>query len=332
MAFTDLFSTSFLFSILIIIALIGGIVAYVTYRISEQDHKLNSMIGLISTMAEESQFFRNNLNILQKKLATHDLPVTNEIHYASQLIGGDRTDGLINVSDDEGETDSVSGSVADSETNDGSVADSETNDGTDADSETNDGSDADSETNDETNDETDADSETNDGSDAESVACSNSETDANTESIVLNNNNNEYIKRVNLNLDNIDLNIKIPYEEINVDNETYQEPNLVIEQVKGSEDFGCILETTDIQPDSKNNNDLITNINKEEPFLKNISITDFGDGTISLGQIEDNNTDISDYKKMSINKLREIIVSKGTVQDASKLKKQDILKLLEQEI
>ena len=55
MAISDILSTSFLFSIAIIIILIGGIFAYVSYRMGEQDHKLNSMIGLVSTMAEESQ-------------------------------------------------------------------------------------------------------------------------------------------------------------------------------------------------------------------------------------------------------------------------------------
>ena len=35
-----------------------------------------------------------------------------------------------------------------------------------------------------------------------------------------------------------------------------------------------------------------------------------------------------DYKKMSLSKLKEVIVEKGIVADASKLKKNDILKLL----
>ena len=35
-----------------------------------------------------------------------------------------------------------------------------------------------------------------------------------------------------------------------------------------------------------------------------------------------------DYKKMSLNKLREAVVEKGLVVDASKLKKNDILKML----
>ena len=61
MAFLDILSTSFLFSIAIII-LIGGIFAYVNFRMGEQDHKLNSMIGLVSSMAGESQYFRSKLN------------------------------------------------------------------------------------------------------------------------------------------------------------------------------------------------------------------------------------------------------------------------------
>jgi hypothetical protein len=38
-----------------------------------------------------------------------------------------------------------------------------------------------------------------------------------------------------------------------------------------------------------------------------------------------------DYKKMDIHKLREIVVSKGLTHDASKLKRKDILKMLEDE-
>ena len=104
MAISDILSTSFLFSIAIIIILIGGIFAYVSYRMGEQDHKLNSMIGLVSTMAEESQFFRSKLNMLQQKLSTQDLPVVDQVQYASQMMVGGQ-DELINVSDEEGSDD-----------------------------------------------------------------------------------------------------------------------------------------------------------------------------------------------------------------------------------
>ena len=44
-----------------------------------------------------------------------------------------------------------------------------------------------------------------------------------------------------------------------------------------------------------------------------------------------NLTKSDNYKKMSLNKLREVAVEKGLVADASKLKKNDILKLLGEE-
>ena len=65
-------------------------------------------------------------------------------------------------------------------------------------------------------------------------------------------------------------------------------------------------------------------MNENEPMnefltsdLKSISITD----------LEEPNKK-QDYKKMSINKLREVVVEKGIIAEASKLKKQDLLKLL----
>jgi hypothetical protein len=56
-------------------------------------------------------------------------------------------------------------------------------------------------------------------------------------------------------------------------------------------------------------------------FLKSVSINDLGDGY-------DLHISKSDYKKMSLNKLREVVVSKSLISDASKLKKNEILKLL----
>ena len=61
MGIFDLFSTSFLFSIAIIIILIGGIFAYVSYRMSEQDHKLTSMVNLVSILAQDLRFVKSKL-------------------------------------------------------------------------------------------------------------------------------------------------------------------------------------------------------------------------------------------------------------------------------
>jgi hypothetical protein len=45
--------------------------------------------------------------------------------------------------------------------------------------------------------------------------------------------------------------------------------------------------------------------------------------------LEEPNKNVNDYKKMSINKLREVVIEKELITDASKLKKPELLKLLE---
>jgi len=268
MAISDIFSTSFLFSIAIIIILIGGIFAYVSYRMAEQDHKLNSMIGLVSTMAEESQFFRSKLSMLHQKLSMQDLPAVDKIQYASQMMGG-KAEELIDVSDEE----------------DGEEEEEEEEEDED-DMDDSEGSEDDEE-----------------GEDGEE------------------NIDEEYIKKLNLTLANDELNVKIPYEEIDVGDESYEESNNLA-------DFESTLEETDIHLSHEDHMSTTNELKHDEDFLKNVSITDFGEGTISLGEIEDIHTSKTDYKKMSLNKLREVVVSKGVIADASKLKKNDILKLL----
>ena len=62
MGIFDIFSTSFLFSIAIIILICGGIFTYFSYKIDKQDHKLTSMVNLVSILAEDLQFVKNQLN------------------------------------------------------------------------------------------------------------------------------------------------------------------------------------------------------------------------------------------------------------------------------
>ena len=266
MAISDILSTSFLFSIAIIIILIGGVFAYVSYRMGEQDHKLNSMIGLVSTMAEESQFFRSKLNMLQQKLSTKDLPVVDQVQYASQMMVGGQ-DELINVSDDE-EDDSD-----DDESDD--LEDDESDDLEDEDLEDDESDDKD-----------------------------------------LEEGKGEYIKRLNLTSAIDESPVKISYEEIDEDNNSFKETNnLVFDDIA---DFEATLEEADIQLLAEDTKD-------DDNFLKNVSITGLDNGILSLEEIVSNK---NDYKKMSLNKLREVVVSKGFTSDASHLKKNQILKLL----
>ena len=57
--------------------------------------------------------------------------------------------------------------------------------------------------------------------------------------------------------------------------------------------------------------------------------TDTKQRQISQDDFINNNNNNTDYKKLPLNKLREIILEKGLVPDSSKLKKNEILKLLE---
>ena len=287
MAISDILSTSFLFSIAIIIILIGGVFAYVSYRMGEQDHKLNSMIGLVSTMAEESQFFRSKLNMLQQKLSTKDLPVVDQVQYASQMMVGGQ-DELINVSDDE-EDDSD-----DDESDD--LEDDESDDLEDEDLEDDDLED------DESEDLEDEDLEDDESDDKD-----------------LEEGKGEYIKRLNLTSDINESPVKISYEEIDEDNNSFKETNnLVFDNIADLADFEATLEEADIQLLAEDTKD-------DDNFLKNVSITGLDNGILSLEEIVSNK---NDYKKMSLNKLREVVVSKGFTSDASHLKKNQILKLL----
>jgi len=64
--------------------------------------------------------------------------------------------------------------------------------------------------------------------------------------------------------------------------------------------------------------------------ISNIKITDINFKTINISNLEEdvNSNKNIDYKKMNIQKLKSIVQEKGLINDSSKLKKQELLKLL----
>jgi len=74
----------------------------------------------------------------------------------------------------------------------------------------------------------------------------------------------------------------------------------------------------EIIPSNKESITLIPTINSNN--LKTINISDLDELSVIV--------DSSDYKKLSLNKLRSVVIEKGLSKDASKLKKPDLLKLL----
>jgi hypothetical protein len=64
----------------------------------------------------------------------------------------------------------------------------------------------------------------------------------------------------------------------------------------------------------------------QEDYAEQLEISSFELKTININL--DEHIDPIDYKKLSLQKLKSVVVEKGLVSDASKLKKNDLLKLL----
>ena len=273
MAISDIFSTSFLFSVSIIIILIGCIFAYISYRMGEQDHKLTSMVNLVSILAQDLQFVKSKVNTLQ-----HNSDTTNNLQYSSEIMGGQNLSDLISVSDGEIDNDDEDNIDEDNIDEDNDDDDNEDED--------------DSSVND--------DDEDNDDDNVE--------------------NSQEQIKILNLSLANEDIQNDSLIEDLDYDID--ESSSHYISDIKTihledtinfeESDIPNLLETK--QTNFKVSSDDLLG-------LKNVTNSD-------LGEIKDVHESKSEYKKMSLNKLREVAVNKGVVVDASKLKKNEILKML----
>jgi hypothetical protein len=278
MVLSEICSSSFLFSVAIIIILVGGLFAYFNHRFSVQNHKISSMMGLVTTMAEEMQYFRSRISGKSTQDVQSDSNV-DQIHIIPQFLGGQsELNNLIEVSDDEDDDDS----------------DEESDDDNDSEEESDEES--------ESEDESDNESESEDESDNESES-------------------GNQVKNISIDLGNeIDLNLD--NEFINVHETTSGESsseNAISEGVSNGD-----TKTINLSED-------ISSFEISSKTLENIHDIDISikltDDYIDLSSSAVDKDKI-DYKKMSINKLREVAVEKGLVVDASKLKKNDILKLL----
>jgi hypothetical protein len=76
------------------------------------------------------------------------------------------------------------------------------------------------------------------------------------------------------------------------------------------------------------NGNLLTLLDNVNNNLKSINISSLEEEK----PVEKNkNIEVIDYKKLSLNKLKSVVLEKGLTSDPSKLKKQDLLKLLNAE-
>ena len=260
MSLSDIFTPSVVISLAISVLLIGLFGLYVNNKLNEQNHKLNTMFDLVSTLANELQMVRSQ-------------PLGGGMGSAAMGGGGGRvyekpevanTNHLVNMIDVSDDSES-SGDESDGETDEG--AESCDDSGSD-DDENNEGEcEGDDSGSDGDDEESDGDSD-GDGDDD-----GNEENDARSDKAIV----------VSESLDDA------LFEELaNLDDIVFEETN--VERVKTPE-------TTTTTPANTSN-------------VKNLNV-------------------VFDYKKASLGKLREIVEQKGLSSDTSKLKKQELLKMLE---
>jgi len=290
---SDIFNPSFFMCLGILVLLTALIVVYFESKMREQNHKISSMLSLVSSLAEEQNNLRNEVfHIITGQNTINNLSSQHIVSGGSQNKKNDND--LINVSDDEDDDD----------------------DDEDDDSDSNDDSD---------------DSDSNDDSDDDS--------DVEENEIIEIGGNDIKILKININKNNKDddcceSNFNIDdLEELDNDNKDN------IEDI--DEDDDDEESSIDDEDSSINDNELLeeTNIEDNLDDMKEISnfeeISSLDLKSIDFKQInilglDKSSTDNEeyDYKKFSLNKLKSLVMEKGLMKDPSKMKKNELLKLL----
>ena len=95
---SDIFSLSFLCCLGISLLLIGLLSIYFNNKLTEQEHKISAMFGIVTTMADQIQFLRTNRNVIADP-SKNGLDINNYMPFT--------TTDLIDVSDDEDDNSST---------------------------------------------------------------------------------------------------------------------------------------------------------------------------------------------------------------------------------
>ena len=272
---TDLFNPTFFMFLGILILVVALVVVYFESKSREQNHKIASMLSLVSTLAEDMNGVKMGLHHLSvNRVGGNNLPrfpqqAQPSLEESNMQLFQNNDDNLIPVSDDES---------------------------------------MDEDSDEEVSDDEDSDDD-----------CDSCEDD-----------------------DNKHTNIKILTLNMNTQSADGDD----FEDIDDLEDLGGIDEDmehlTDTNSESsrgsraspKNVLEMLTThaaensaaIEQLDGSHINISATDLKTININLDEIH---ADSIDYKKLPLPKLRSIVTDKGLADDASKLKKPELLKLLE---
>ena len=105
MALSDIFTVPFLVSLGITLLLVGLLGMFFVQRLQEQNHKMSSMLGLVSTMAEELNFIRGRLQMMSYVPQANGggVPISQQ---QQAVFSQNDSDNLIPVSDGDDDSDS----------------------------------------------------------------------------------------------------------------------------------------------------------------------------------------------------------------------------------
>ena len=284
----DLFNPTFFLFLGILVLVVALIIVYFESKIRVQNHKITSMLSLVSTLAEDMNGVKINLN---------NLIITKTGGSSSQKI----QQPLENYT--------ITESIKLIEVSDNEDDDEEDN---------------------EDDDEEDDEDEDEDEDDDESIL----ELSDNEETIIrLSDNENqdvyedeeESILELSDNHDYIKV-LKINLKQNNDYDKSSESNNLELQHLDDNNHDNNDDNNEELSNElSEHLKEKLPLVQEKESEIFNISSTEFKTININLEETE---PDLLDFKKQSLQKLRSIVSEKGLASDTSKLKKNELLKLL----
>ena len=256
----DLFNPTFLMFLGILVLVVALMVVYFESKMRDQNHKIASMLSLVSTLAEDMNGVKMGLNQLAVTRMGGSFPQNFEQPLEKSRVPFNQETKLIEVSDGEDDDDD------------------------------------DDDYDEDIDEEIDIDEDDDNESDEES--------------------NHDVVK-----VFKIDMNSQNQYEDSLSGNNL--ELDDLDEELDELDD-----ELSEVQSLSSKSSKLSNKLEETvygETLQEPLNISDLK--TISIN-LEDPHPDSLDYKKLSLPKLRSIVSEKGLATDASKLKKNELLKLL----
>ena len=280
-ALSELFTPTFLMFLGILLLVVALVVVYFESKMRDQNHKIASMLSLVSTLAEDMNGVKMGLNqVAMHQMSGHQMGgqmgqmgiQSQPLENSNKSLYLQETNNLIAVSDDD-----------DSEEDTYSVMDDS-------------------------------------GSDIDAASLSDEDQDSDDES---SDEDEQLVKVLRLNIpapgNNEDMGFNGAEELGDLD-------DLMDEALSVSSE-----DSSEYQLDIQASDFISAEEIKDETHL-NISASDLKTINISLEEGgEEHGVESVDYKKLPLPKLRNIVTEKGLAADAAKMKKNELLKLLESE-